>query len=54
MLTASFPGAHFTPIPAGSSPQKRDLVSYIRCVTLEQYSRHDRKLTLTSSPAELV
>merc|ERR1711939_9592 len=22
--------AHFTPIPAGSSPQKRDLVSYIR------------------------
>lgn len=31
-LTVSPAGAHFTPIPAGSSPLKRDLAAYIKCV----------------------
>ena len=26
--------SHFTPIPAGSSPLKRDITSYIKCVVI--------------------
>lgn len=27
--------SHFTPIPSGNSPLKRDIASYIKCVYLE-------------------